>query len=234
MIHKTFYSVLFSTILMTLSAASVSASGEVVCQPTYGGVYGGPCVPSVDLTIDKKVQNPSTGVFVDNLSVNDPKFAPEQVITFKIVVTNTGSKNLDTVTVKDIFPSFVTFSGGAGFYDASKNTLTLTLDSLKSGESRTFTIGGRVASLKDLPSDKMISCVINQAQATSENQTVSDNAQLCIEKVQPSVTKGGLPIMPSVPVKQTPSTGPEMALLFGLIPMGSLGYFLRKKSQLNA
>lgn len=208
------------------------AAGD--CQPTYGGVYGGPCAPSVNLTIDKKVQNPSTAVFVDNLSVNDPKFAPEQIITFKIVVTNTGSADLGNVTVKDIFPSFVTFSGGAGVYDASKNTLTLTLDSLKSGESRTFTVGSRVASLKDLPSDKMISCVINQAQATSENQTVSDNAQLCIEKVQPSVTKGGLPIMPSVPVKQTPSTGPEMALLFGLIPMGSLGYFLRRKSQLNA
>lgn len=211
----------------------MSASGEVVCQPTYGGVYGGPCVPSVNLTIDKKVQNPNTGVFVDNLSVNDPKFTPEQVITFKIVVTNTGDTNLDKVTIKDIFPQYVIFSGGAGVYDASKNTLTLSLDSLKSGESRTFTLGGRVASLKDLPSDKMISCVINRAQATSENQTVSDNAQLCIEKSQPSVTKGGLPIMPSVPVKQTPSTGPEMALLFGLIPMGGFGYLLRRKTQMK-
>lgn len=44
------------------------------------------------------------------------------------------------------------------------------------------------------------------------------------------VTKGGQKVFPQPQVVQTPSTGPEMLPLIGLIPTGVLGYFLRRKS----
>lgn len=222
---------LFSfALLVTAFALPAQAAGN--CQPTYGGVYGGSdCPPSNNLTIDKKVQNPQNGVFVDNMSISDIKFAPEQIVTFKIIVTNTGTDSVKNVTVKDIFPASITFSGGAGVYDAASNTLTLTLDELKADETRTFTLGGRVS--KDLPTQNMISCVINQAQARVNDITVSDNAQLCMEKTAPLVTKGGLTVMPAPKVQKSPATGPEMAYLFGLLPLGSLGYFLRRKTTLD-
>jgi hypothetical protein len=59
--------------------------------------------------------------------------------------------------------------------------------------------------------------------------TVSDSAQLCIEKQAP-VTRGGLAVMPAPKVTKTPATGAESLILFGLAPLGSLGYILRKKT----
>jgi uncharacterized repeat protein (TIGR01451 family) len=219
---------LFSAACFVLSVAPAFA--DTSCQPTYGGVYGGSnCKPSSHITIDKKVQNPQSGVFVDNLGVNDPTFGPDSIVTFQIKVTNTGNTTLDTVTIKDFFPQYIKFSGGAGSYDTERNTLTLTMNGLQPGDSRSVTVGGRVADAKDLPSDKMTTCVVNKAEAKANDMTVSDTANLCIEK-QAHVTKGGLTVAPAPKVTKTPATGAESLILFGLAPLGSLGYLLRKKT----
>ena len=59
------------------------------CQPIYGG--GQTCTSSNNIQITKQVQNPQTGVYVNNLGVNDPKYAPGQYVNFQITVANTGS-----------------------------------------------------------------------------------------------------------------------------------------------
>lgn len=214
-----------------------SASADTVCQPIYGG--GQTCVQQGKIVINKTVQNPSNGAFVDNLGVNDPKHSPDQTVTFQLTVTNTGDTTLSKITVKDIFPQFVSFVSGPGNFDSNTKVLTFDVANLATNESRTFTITGKVAGSGDLPSDQGITCVVNQSTAVSDSQTSQDNAQFCIQKQVlgaaptvsvPTTTKGGLKVFPAPQVTTTPPTGPEMLSLIGLIPTGALGFFLRKKA----
>lgn len=224
---KYLFSFFTAVFFLSLVATPTFASGD--CPPSaYGAVYGGvTCPPSVGLTIDKKVQNPSTKDFVDNLGINDMRFGAEQNILFQLVVKNTGNKQLDQVIVKDVFPQFLSFTGGQGNFDENTRTISFEVDDLKSGESRTFTLSGKVVSAKKLP-DEDVTCVINQAFATTNGVSTSDNASFCIQTTVTS--KGGLPIFPPSQVSTTPATGAEMLTLLGFIPAAFAGYALRRKS----
>lgn len=220
--------------LFVASNAIAFADGTTNCQPIYGG--GQSCVTSGNIVINKTVQNPQNGQFVDNLSVNDPRFAPGSTVTFDLTITNNGGSQIDSVTVKDVFPQFVTFQSGPGNFDSNANTLTFTLSNLKANESRTTTIQGKIADTSAFSTN--VVCVVNQSIATANNMTSQDNSQFCIEKnapqptivSQPTMTKGGLPIFPSPIVTKTPPTGPESVALLGMIPTGIAGLLLRKKS----
>lgn len=216
--------------IMSLSFA-VNASADTSCQPIYGG--GETCVQVGNITLNKTVKNPTSGAFVDNLNVNDPKYAPASTVSFKITVTNTGNSAISTTTVKDTLPNYVTFVSGPGSFDANTKVLTFTVNNLGAGASQTFDVQAKVADQGSLPTDQGVVCVVNQASATTnDNKQSSDNAQFCIEKPgQPgTTTKGGLKVFPAPKVVTTPATGPEMLPLIGLIPGGALGLFLRKKS----
>lgn len=212
-----------------IAVTGVEAAGSSQCQAVYGG--GEVCPPSIKFTLDKKVQNPSNGQFVDNLSVNDPKFGATQTITFQITVTNTGSDEMKDVTVTDTLPQHVSFVSGPGSYDQGKNTLTIKINSLAAGKSQTFDIVTKAAEVKNLPNQDVV-CVTNMARVTeSRGSEATDNAQLCIEKKVTTTTgKGGPVVQPPVKVTQTPETGPEMFSLFALIPAGATGLYLRRKS----
>lgn len=219
---------LFSILYLLLP---VIANAQTVCQPIYGG--GQSCVSTGNLFIDKKVLNPQINVFVDNLGVNDPKFQPSSTVAFRLAITNTGTANIANVTVRDIFPQFVDFTAGAGSFDSNSKTLTFQIDNIAPSETKTFNLSGKTASFDKLPG---VVCVINQSIASSGNISTQDNAQLCIEKVVPTVqipgaTKGGLKVFPAPATKGgTPPTGPEALYLLAFLPTGALGYFLRKKS----
>jgi len=200
------------------------------CQPIYGG--GETCVTAGNLLINKMVQNPSTGVFVDNLSVNDPRYSPSQTITFQINITNTGDAKINQVTVVDTLPLYVKFVSGPGNFDANTKKLTFQVMDLNPGETRVFTLQGQVQDSKGLPSNQTVTCDVNQAQGTADNgQKSTDNSQFCVEKQMVPTTKGGLPILP-VPQKQfqSPPTGPEVLALVGLIPSGLAGFYLRRRT----
>lgn len=222
-----------------LASPVYGAGSSTNCQPIYGG--GQTCVQTGNIVVDKKVSHPQNGSFVDNLGVNDPKFAPDQTVAFQITITNNGGSDLSKVSIKDIFPQYVSFVSGVGNYDANAKTLSFDIANLKAKEARTFTLSGKVAGANSLPEN--VVCVVNQAQASADNQNAADNAQFCIQKqaVQPAqpgqpesqvpaTTKGGLKVFPPAQVKTTPATGPEAAILFGLVPTGILGHFLRKRS----
>ena len=215
---------------MLFIAMSISASADSSCQPIYGG--GETCVQVGNVFVNKTVQNPQNNAFVDNLGVNDPKYSPSSNVTFHITVTNNGGNTISKITVKDILPQFVNFVSGPGSFDSNSKTLTFELGDLKAGESRTFTVVGKTADQDKLPSSQGITCVVNQAISTANNgQESSDNSQFCIEKpVLGETTKGGLKVFPAQPIAKTPATGAEMLGLFGLIPSGVLGFFLRKKT----
>lgn len=233
--------------LYMVTASQAVAAGDTAtnCQPIYGG--GQTCVQVGNIVLDKKVQNPSSNVYVDHLGVNDPKYSPDGTVSFKIVVKNTGSETLSKVTVKDTLPQYVSFVSGPGNYDSKNNVLNFELSDLKANESREYTIVGKIASVGNLPKDQGITCVVNQAQATANDQSATDNSQFCVQKQVlgstpttqtttststsvPTTTKGGLKIFPAPSVTTTPSTGPELLALAGLLPTGALGFFIRKKA----
>ena len=210
--------------------SSVPAQAAVSCQPIYGG--GQTCVQIGEVKIDKKIENPKTKVLEDKLDQVKATFAPDQTVTFKIIIKNTGSSNVPKVTVQDIFPQFVQFAAGVGNYDENSKVLTFDILNLAANESRDFVLSAKVGSSSQLPIDQGVVCVVNQANALIDNQTVSsDNTEFCIEKkATPSVTKGGLQVFPSQKVVTTPATGPEALALIALIPTGLAGFFLRKRS----
>ncbi len=231
-------------ILVTLIAgflilAKTFALADDGCTPVYGG--GQTCPPPGNITISKSVKNPSSGVFVDNLTTNDPKYAPGQVVNFKIVVTNTTGTNISSVNVNDVFPSYLSFVSGNGSFDANKNTLTFNLNNLNGGQTQTFNVQAKVVDEANIPFANGVVCVVNQAfGTTSGGQTAQDNSQLCIQKTTvtpaptvPSTTKGGLPVVTAPKITITPPTGPEMLPLLALLPSGLAGFILRKRSKIN-
>lgn len=217
---------LFASSLFMVSATPAMADNSgygVPCNTTYGS----PC-ESKNIIVNKMVQNPQNGDFVDNLGMNDPKFGPMQNVNFRITVTNTGNVLLQDVDVVDTLPSYVTFASGAGDFDTNTKKLRFHVKDLKAGESRSFTITAKTVAANDLPSNQGITCVTNSVFAGANGMESTDNAQFCIQtKV---TTKGGMQVFPAPSITKTPATGPEMAYLLGLIPMGSLGYFLRRKT----
>jgi len=226
--NKVFLSI-FALAIFALITSAKGALADTACQPIYGG--GQTCVQVGNVLINKTVQNPQTGSFVDNLNINDPKFAPASSATFNITVTNTGSSTINKTTVKDTLPQFVSFVSGPGSFDSNTKVLTFDVSDLKAGETKTFTVVAKITDAGQLPADQGITCVVNQALATAENgQQSSDNSQFCIQKPVLGETKGGLKVFPAPVVTTTPATGPEMLPLIGLIPTAVLGFLLRRKT----
>lgn len=235
--NKSYFSIIFLLAIFSFIVPSKSFA-DTSCQPIYGG--GQSCITTNNIVVNKTVLNPQTNQFVDNLSINDPKYQPGFITTFQISVTNTGKNNVSKIDVKDVFPQYVSFSSGAGTFDTNTNTLSFNLTDLAPSETRKFSILGRVFNTEQIPvAPGSVVCVVNQAIAIVNNAIVSqDNAQLCIEKIVApttpvttvTTTKGGFPILAPVQITSSPSTGPEAIGLFALIPTGIAGWFLRKKS----
>lgn len=221
---------LFVSILLFASSAGF-VFADVSCQPVYGG--GQNCITIGNLSVNKKVQNPATGAFVDNMGTNDTHFTASQTVNFQVSITNTGNTAISQTTVRDIFPNLVNFNSGSGNFDSNTKTLAFTLDNLNPSETRNFAIQGKVVDANSLPQG--VTCVVNQVTATANTGQMSqDSSQFCIERqVATTTTKGGLPVLPAPKVTTTPPTGPELIPLIGLLPAGLSGWFLRKKSKFN-
>lgn len=209
-----------------VSAGVTDSYGGNGCVPIYGG--GVRCPRPGEIIIDKTVQNPSTGVFVDNLGPNDPKYRSEQIVPFHVTVRNPGDQSLDWVTVIDTLPSYVDFSSGpaGSSYDANTRKVTWTVNNLGAGDSQTFTINVRVQHEALLPKDRNVICPTNANPqpdnvvdvGTSNGQTDRDDAKFCIEK--------------KLVVPNVPKAGPEewLLTLMGLGASMKAGLVLRKKA----
>lgn len=198
--------------------------------------YGVGAPAALQLVVNKLIMHPKSGIFVENLTPNDPKVAAQEVVTFKATVTNSANAKLSGVKLTDNLPQFVNFGTGPGKFDEKSKTLTIDVGDLAPSETKTFTFTTKVVSQDKLPADKATVCVVNQAVVTASDtaQTAQDNAQFCIAKQVLGVpTKGGLRVFPPPTVSVTPPTGPEMLALAALIPSGLAGIFLRRKSQMQ-
>jgi hypothetical protein len=209
---------LLGTFVATLGAFAPRAYAD--CQPIYGG---GQTCTSYNFTINKLVQIPGKGGgnFVDNLSINDPRYSPSQTINYQLIVTNTDDETIPTLNVKDTFPSYINFVSGAGSYDKNTKTLSFTINNLGAGKSQTFNLQAKTADSKTVPAG--ITCVVNQANVDdTHGDNASDSSQACIQN--------STAVLPAATVKVTPPTGPELIPLALLFPSALGGLFLRKKS----
>ena len=212
-------------VLTALSGQALAAESK--CQVVYGG--GQICETVTRFTLDKKIQSFSKGgTFVDNIAQADGTFAPGQQVAFRITVQNTGDNTIEDLDVADILPEELEFVSGPGNYDADSRTISYTIDRLEAGATDEQTFIARIKEAGALPQENVI-CTTNSARAiAANNSTAEDTADFCIAREVP--TKDTPQVFDTPPVKETPSTGPEMLSLLALIPAAASGMYLRKKS----
>lgn len=167
-------SVLISCLLL-LVAPRVFAD---MCTTQYGGTTT--CQPS-DLTVNKQVKNPSTSVFVENLTTTDPTFAPGTELMYRLIIKNSSGETFNPVTVKDTLPAYLEFVSGPGTYNKDSKVLEFKLENLIAGQSRTVEILAKVAGADQFPEGKSLFCVVNLAEVSALNRFDSDSAQACIQ-----------------------------------------------------
>lgn len=165
---------------LLLLAGIAEGAATADCQPIYGGA--GACEQNSAVTINKQVKNPETNAFVENLTINNPQYQPGETIIFKIMITNTSGGTIEKFDVYDFFPQYIDYVKGDGKYDQAKKILAITVDQLKSKETKTFMIEARAADKEKLPDDPQSRCVINQVSVKANNRTSQDNTLVCIAK----------------------------------------------------
>lgn len=193
------------------------------CVGQYGQ-YGQPC-NSYAIVVDKMVGKPGTSndasvyEYVDNLSVSDPRFRPDQVVFFKIKIKNTSSTKLVGMEVRDTVPSYLDPMEGPGTFNSTTREIVWNAGDFEVDQEKVFYMKMKVYSQASLPADKGLFCVSNFVKANSSNAYDDDTSQLCIEK---QVTPG----------KTVPSAGPEFGiLLMAANVLGAgIGLKLRKKA----
>lgn len=173
--------IILSSLTAFLVASVLSLATPVfadTCTTQYGGTQT--CVPS-DLTINKQVKNPSTNVFVENLTTTDPTFTAGKEVLYKLIVKNASGETFDPVTVKDTLPPYLTFVSGPGTYNKDTRVLEFKLEKMIAGETRTVEILARVVDASQFPAGKSLFCVTNVAEVKALNRFDSDSAQACLQ-----------------------------------------------------
>ncbi len=107
------------------------------------GQYGQPG-PSYSIVVDKMVGKPGTSndptkyQYVDNLSVPDPRFSPEQTVFFKITIKNTSTTKLVGMEVRDVVPSYLIPVEGPGSYKPETREIVFNAGDFEVDEQKTF------------------------------------------------------------------------------------------------
>jgi len=195
----------FSPLLFLVLAIFLMATPALAtCDEQYGGVC-----KELELQIDKEVWDPANNSFKENLGIHDYKFGPDEEITFKLKIKNTGDETFDEVHVKDYLPDYLLqLSGDFDF----------TLYDLDPDEEVEKEIKVKVVSAGEFPDGQSIICVVNTAEAWNDKEKDKDTAQVCLEEKVLGVT-------------ELPPTGPEnwfillpFSLLAGLIGVSLLKF----------
>lgn len=179
--------------------------------------YGEETPPTPRVIIEKWIWNPGSNSFVENLSVNQFLFLPDQEVVFKVQVKNTGNKDLNNVEVNDRLPNEVTFVSGPGDFNKDNNTLTFKIDKLSVNESKAYEIKAKIKDADSLPSN--VFCTSNLAEVRAENMVSQDTTSFCAEKKVLGV------------VKELPKTGPNTLILMLVATIASSGaaiYFAKR------
>ncbi len=159
---------------------------------------------------DSSTTDPTNANYVHNLTPVDPRFKSGQNVYFKIVIKNTSSIQIDNIILRDFVPWYINPLVGPGVFDINTRTIEYNAGNFAPGEEKVFYFTMQVFSQDKLPSDKGLFCLINKAEAHTDQTSANDTSQLCIEK---QVTPGN----------QVPKAGTEYGLFLASVEILALG-----------
>jgi hypothetical protein len=180
--------------LSTVALLATRVVSAEECTTQYGnGQYGTTTCRPTDLSIDKQVRNPITGVFVENLLSGDASYAPNSEVIFSLKVTNSSNQNFRTVQITDTLPERMVNpkvdepdqTKVTDVKNPDNRTLVFLLkEELKSGQSVEVKIKATVVST--FPTDKSRFCgdlekLQNNAEVKAEDRSDPDSASICVE-----------------------------------------------------
>ena len=168
-------------------------------KTSFAQYIGAAAQPTRGLLIDKKILNSANNQYVDNLNIEQQTFLPEQDVFFRITVSNVIQTDLKNLTISDFLPPLLNFvSSSEGSCDTPCKIVSLKLNTLKVGESKTIDIRTKVKPDGQLPGN--VSCQSNLARVTVDvNLIYEDTANFCVSKILPQA-------------KVIPITGPTQTL----------------------
>lgn len=190
--------------LLLIISLGIIALGQLfgISSPSlvFANQYGPS--PSHSILVDKLVGKPENNTikYVDNLSVSDYKFLPNNDVYFQIKVKNTSNEKLYNVTVRDYLPEFIDAIEGPGDFDHNNHRISINAGDFNANEEKIYILKTRIFNQDQLPSDKGLFCVVNKAEAYNDKAYSIDQANFCFEK-QVGTTSS------------TPKAGPEMNVL---------------------
>lgn len=158
--------------------------------------------------INKKIFNPQSQQFVDNLSRDQYLFIPNQTVDFQLVVTNTGNTDLFNFEITDQLPAQLSYISGGSLDKGGQPHFFI--NKLVPNQSQTFLLKAKTNVNQSLAG---IVCPVNLAQVKTGSLMDQDTSTFCIQQ---NINK-------QVPVvEQLPKTGlPLIAwFLVGLLPAG--------------
>ena len=155
------------------------------CTNQYGGYNG--CLPT-NLTVNKQVQDPITGDYVEN--VTTAKFSQGNKVTFKLHVTNSSGETFTSVEVKDNVPDNIVIDdadvtkvnkdGKKNIEIASdKKSVKVTVDEFPAGQS--FDVFVFTHLVGTYPNEDIF-CRDNWAEvkATQRPEPYKESAKFCV------------------------------------------------------
>ncbi|MDP3941398.1 MAG: hypothetical protein Q8Q49_03760 [bacterium] len=174
---------LILTALMVTLTAKINAQSPtpLTCPPLYNG--GVVCQEAKDFRVDKKVQTPKDGSFVDEIPQNEALVAPEHTMIFRILVTNKTDKTLRNISLTDTLPDFIQFVKSDGTTKQNKQQITYSIPSLDAQKTNTMNIQVKVANQATLPKTSPV-CIANQVEAKMgifTSQIAKDFVTFCVD-----------------------------------------------------
>lgn len=192
-----------SLLLITLTLSSFLFVPSVFAQYTPPQPQ-----PSYKFFIDKKIFNPATQAYVDNLNRDQYLYIPDQTVDFKVEVKNTGDIDLINMDITDTLPAELIYISGGSINKGG--LVSYHIDKLAVGETQSFLVKTKV---KVDANASGIICPVNLAQAQAGSLMDQDTSTFCITR---NINKN----VP--PVEQLPKTGLPLVAwsLVGLLPAG--------------
>lgn len=159
------------------------------CTNQYGAAVQ--CQP-VNLTINKTVKHPTSGVFVENIVSSDTPYSPGSEVLYRLIIKNASGETMNPVTVTDQLPAEETFVAGPGTYSTPGlpgGVLTFKLENVIAGETRTVEVLVKVESITPTKCD-----IVNTAKVTSPARPNGDDdtVSICVSKVAPTLPVAGM------------------------------------------
>ena len=170
------------------------------------------------LSIDKKIRSLNWNYYVDNISSAKKVFHNEEIVEFKIKVTNTGTTNMKNIKVTDKLPPFLKLVFFPGTFNSTDNKIEWTIDELNAGHSQEFLIRAKIDKANEV---KTLTKETNVALATVDEINEKDDAIYYIKNGTASAES----------TVELPETGSIALVLetIGAIGAGISGLALRKK-----